>query len=83
MWDITESTATVMAACIPALRVLVRKDLRLYETPKLREIMQDITKTPETPGSKNTSTSSQKLQWKTDNEYEMEEANKRSLAYVA
>jgi hypothetical protein len=27
MWDITESTATMMAACIPSLRVLFR-DMR-------------------------------------------------------
>jgi len=43
IWDITESIVTVVAASIPALRILVRKEVRLYDTPKLRHI------TTETP----------------------------------
>jgi hypothetical protein len=36
VWDITESTATVIAACIPALRLLVRKEsTRIYRTRSL------------------------------------------------
>jgi hypothetical protein len=32
MWDVTESAVTIMAACIPALRVLLRGMQRLPST---------------------------------------------------
>jgi hypothetical protein len=34
VWDVAESTATIIAACIPALRLLIRSELtRIYKTP--------------------------------------------------
>jgi hypothetical protein len=50
LWDIAESIATVIAACIPTLRVLIRKDggwgSRLYETREPRGLSDKSPRTP-------------------------------------
>jgi hypothetical protein len=49
VWDVAESTATIIAACIPALRVLIRSELtRIYKTPTLGGVSGE---TPRTQGS--------------------------------
>jgi hypothetical protein len=46
VWDVAESTATIIAACIPALRLLIRSELtRIYKTPTSGGVSGDTPRT--------------------------------------